>query len=118
MINPKLLEPTLLWTNEYSNQAFEPQLISIPTISNYKYIIIGYMGEKGTNQITRYLKVKYQNGGFCMVSDIPQDSSIILYASRVFEIKNTGLDVRAAYVNQNVNNVYLIPAVIYGTNIL
>lgn len=114
------LKPTLLWENPNPNNSFvETTLNNLPDMSNYTYLIIGFKDDNGNDKVVRFEKIKYKaNAGFNLVY-IAQDTSVLFSVSRYIKILNaTSIEIKDAYKNQSVNNVYLIPCFIYGTNLL
>ena len=128
-INPKLLEPTLLWENPNPASDFTytgtNNPISVSSMQPYKYIILEYKANRFVNQ-TAFMKL-----GVGVGSNVNYCLSINAYANgnaycvnRPFVIPNyTQIFWTRAYSMQiggtgSENDSDLIPVRIYGTNIL
>ena len=126
-INPKLLEPTLLWENPNPNINFNvANPISVSSMQPYKFIIIEYKSNAASIQ-TIFVKLRiigtgiqtnfvlglnaYANGNCYVVSrplNIPNYTNISFGRAYSMQIGETGSE----------NDSDLIPVRIYGTNIL
>ncbi len=125
-INPKLLEPTLLWENPNPNAAsFDEQTINnIGNIDNYKYLIIEYKYYFATYG-NQFMKIRKATGLAFPLINVNLRYEV---TSRTFDFPtNTSVHFAKAYMmgvsgawgNATVSDQgLLVPIAIYGTNIL
>ena len=69
-INPKLLEPTLLWENQNPNVALAPFNLPITNPYIYKKLIIEYKTNSGTWMGRKRVEITANYGGYrCYISE-------------------------------------------------
>ena len=108
--------PTLLWENSNPNVSFPAtHNISIPTLANYKYLVVCYKLYKdfiagGLTQKYFHDATKYGTlGSFSTGDDI-------LLGRPFGKDDLTHVYFGLGYANGSANNDYCIPIAIYGTN--
>ena len=122
MLNPKLLEPTLLWSNNNPNNAFSNQdAILNQDTSNFKYLVIEWKNYMGN-------VIGTSDGNKTRGSNITKLDNNVGYGYMLFEgsenyrilfIKSkTIVHFDDTTSNFTSPNQLIIPVAIYGTNIL
>ena len=118
------IEPVLLWenpspTNQYPDSSSASTTVAPSDMSKYKYTILAYTDDYGSEKTVKYQKVEYKAGGKFIISGISQDTTVVVPYSRLFEfVSATSLKIYCGYASQSLNNRYVIPIAIYGTNVL
>lgn len=114
-INPKLLEPTLLWENPNPTSNFAAQTLTISNFSAFKYLFVEFKRDTTAYGTVFCDKVKLDSSGIA-------DSAVnIGKRSRSFRFReNNKADFGGASPMDSTteNNSLCIPVRIYGTNIL
>ena len=119
-INPKLLEPTLLWANSNPANDFVTQGVTLsPKATDFRYVVIqwAYWKEWAGLNLTKMAVAKTSNVTVMLSGQNQQASE---YISRGVYITNTG-DMFFEACKRNGNNGadgFIVPIAIYGTNIL
>lgn len=136
-INPKLLEPTLLWENTGSwASGFSQQNITLnQSLANFNYFVVEYFTYFAANYKYNRETQKFGVGNPTTLYDsytlqfssafVSQTTSTTEVARRDFQIvNNTTIKFADALYFRNgtrddaERNQYLLPIAIYGTNIL
>ena len=117
-INPKLLEPTLLWSNPNPNASFSAQTLTNVDPRGYKYVFFAFKGEQAT-----YRGLMYSNKCEVDFSNSKRVSGALNCGVRVrpfewnvYNSLNFGAGYNIAQA-QNDDSV-CVPIYLYGTNIL
>lgn len=122
-INPKLLEPTLLWSNPNPNQAFNETYNVVFNTNNahlkFKYLVFEikhFVGSSNTE--TQFVKVPSTIGN-------PVKEDIYFVHAGYMAVRQVGMYGSQNYIGncyigeaKTQNNEACIPVRIYGTNIL
>jgi hypothetical protein len=121
-INPKLLEPTLLWENPNPNVAFNNYGSSHPiTISNdYNYLVFAYKNDSGDKTIF-YSKQsgKWGNATMYYPLTLAKPNNYTYYRNFVRTSATSGyFDNGKNGIEGRDDNTVMLPIAIYGTNIL
>ena len=112
------IEPVLLWENPNPNDGFTNQTIDVKNISKFKFIVIGFKTDNGTEKPSQFIKVAYKLGGvFQYMAAINGTTNIYTREGR-FESNGNQVYFYNGYYNTGESQYSCIPVVIYGTNVL
>ena len=108
----------LLWQNLSPTSAFaETTLTDLPDLSQFKYLLFGYKDDYGSDKVERFIPIKYAANAGLNLNCIAQDTTVQYICSRYIKIlSSTSIKMNNCYKNQAVDNIYLTPTRIYGTN--
>lgn len=117
------IEPVLLWENSSPTSAFNPQNISVNSMADYKFIVVGFKRTNSSSINIQYTKVKKVYGKYSFTDFADDNSSASAYQENVthrsFQLVNdTTVQFYAGFINNETNNDVNIPVEIYGTNVL
>ena len=104
------IKPVLLWENPNPTNNFGTQTLSIPTLSNYKFILVEWKHWKGDSNTVwcgQVEKLEYVEGGYFNIISTSTHRQCQITSSTTIEIGNAN----------NSNNELIIPVKIYGSNI-
>lgn len=92
MINPKLLEPTLLWENPNKNSSLGETEISVANLSDYKKFIVVWSSYKSSNSTAQYT-----------ISEFLYDSAIDSYTNMSYVGDDYTVIRGIKFVNNKIN---------------
>ena len=105
------LDYTLLWENASPNSSFSSGSITTQDMSKFKFIVVEYKDYASAYWGCKYMKC---NGKSQMYINATEDG----YTRKLNFSSGTSISVDDAKSGSTINNDYLVPIAIYGTNIL
>ncbi len=106
--------PTLLWTNQTPNVAFNAQTLNISNLSDYEYIMVESYGGAGQHDIGVTPSVQiYKNNTSNALSSYYTDNYITM---RLMKCSGNSITFDNGYIkaNASTSGSYCIPYKIYG----
>lgn len=109
------VEGVLLWQNGNEDTSFATQTISVPNMSEFKYLMFGFKINSSATSITQYFKIKCKSssGGYAWFSFI-DDSSTDTYKRTIKINSMTSITFNEGYRNSSATSNSCIPTTIYG----
>ena len=110
---------TLLWQNGSPNSAFDNQTITTADMNKFKYIVVGFKQNSGTDRATQYIKIKNELDKYAFFVSMGDGTSTENKYLRGFRLSSsTTVEFLYGFTNNNRDSNVCIPVEIYGTNVL
>lgn len=119
IIHEKDITPVLLWENATPNVAFAAQTITTIDMSKYKYIVFEYKDVSSTTyKKTKKIEYNIDNGNDFSIGEPLYTGAMTAYARKMKISSSTSIVFNDCYLGSSVDNAFMIPIAIYGTNLL
>ena len=110
---------TLLWQNGSPNSAFDNQTITTADMNKFKYIVVGFKQNSGTDRATQYIKIKNELDKYAFFVSMGDGTSTENKYLRGFRLSSsTTVEFLYGFTNNTRDSNVCIPVEIYGTNVL
>ena len=106
----------ILWENPNPTSSIGNSDITVFSMENFQYLIIGCRINSDGTQAIQYTKVKKSFSAKNIYLSITNNDNNNNYHRRIQLVDNTTINIQQGYIGDSANNTACIPVVIYGTN--
>lgn len=123
-INPKLLEPTLLWENSNPNDSYVGSSTTETSftggnVANFKYVVVAYRVTADANVQPQYLKFSNDTGyRYISYADSGVSMARNVYLNKAGNSFRVSVCYKKVFDSTGIaqDNDKLVPVAIFGTN--